>query len=191
MALAKTSTTSVPSRRPRPLGKTPVGKSSAPIGRAGDLVSPVKSGKAAAQSKSLEQSAENSVGYAFRDANIQRAIDTVRDGASYEFLPALARKLNLPSEQLIAALALPRSTVKRNQSLGKALSHESTDRMYRATRVYDCAVRIFEDQPAAVRWLQRSRAAFNGASALSLVDTTPGYELVLAELGRIEAGVVA
>ena len=104
---------------------------------------------------------------------------------------ALAKELDLPSEQLITALALPRSTVKRNQGLGKALSHETTDRMYRATRVFESAVRIFEDQPTAVRWLQRPRAAFHGASALSLVDTTPGYELVLAELGRIEAGVVA
>ena len=127
----------------------------------------------------------------FTPNDMQSAIATVRDGASYDYLPALARALDLPSEQLINALALPRSTVKRNQGLGKALSHESTDRMYRATRVFDSAVRIFEDQPAAVRWLQRPLAAFNGASALSLVDTTPGYELVLAELGRIEAGVVA
>ena len=127
----------------------------------------------------------------FSANDMQSAIATVRDGASYDYLPALAKELDLPSEQLISALALPRSTVKRNQGMGKALSHETTDRMYRATRVFESAVRIFEDQPAAVRWLQRPRAAFNGASALSLVDTTPGYELVLAELGRIEAGVVA
>lgn len=161
--------------------------SSSPLWRAGDVVGEKKDGANVDKSRS----AKDAVGYTFADATIQRAIDTVRDGASYEFLPTLARELNLPSEQLIAVLALPRSTVKRNQGLGKALSHESTDRMYRATRVFESAVRIFEDQPAAVRWLQRPRAAFNGASALSLVDTTPGYELVLAELGRIEAGVVA
>jgi putative toxin-antitoxin system antitoxin component (TIGR02293 family) len=137
------------------------------------------------------QPQSSTVGGIFGKYERQHAVAAIRSGASADFLPAFAKELNLPSEQLIAALALPRSTIKRNQGLGKALSHETTDRMYRATRVYESAVQIFEDQPAAVRWLQRPRAAFNGASALSLVDTTPGYELVLAELGRIEAGVVA
>jgi len=47
------------------------------------------------------------------------------------------------------------------------------------------------DDAAAVRWLQRAHPALGGVTALSLVDTTVGYERVLDELQRIANGVAA
>ena len=116
-------------------------------------------------------------------------VKQVRAGFSYTVLDALAKKLGVSQEQIIVLLNLPRSTIKRQQSEGRPLSAEHSDRLYRAQKLIDMSTETLGDPAEAVRWLQREHTALGGVTALSLVDTTAGYERVLDELERITHGV--
>lgn len=116
-------------------------------------------------------------------------VEKVRSGYKHTALDRLAKTLGISQEQVIALLKLPRSTIKRLQSEGKAFSVEHSDRMYRAQKLIDMSVATLDDYDEAVRWLQREHPSLGGVTALSLVDTTAGYERVLDELERIAHGV--
>ena len=113
----------------------------------------------------------------------------VRKGYKHTAIDALAKALSLSQEQVINQLNLPRSTIKRQQSEGRAFSPDHSDRMYRAQKLIDISTETFGDKADAVRWLLREHPALGGVSALSLVDTTAGYERVRDELERITHGV--
>ncbi len=117
--------------------------------------------------------------------NVQR----VRIGFKHTELEGLAKTLGVSQEQVIALLKLPRSTIKRQQSEGRLFSAEHSDRMYRALKLIDVSTDTLGDHDEAVRWLQREHPSLGGVTAMSLVDTTAGYERVLDELERIAHGV--
>jgi putative toxin-antitoxin system antitoxin component (TIGR02293 family) len=118
-------------------------------------------------------------------------VQQVRTGFKPTTLDALATSLGVGQEQAIALLNLPRSTIKRQQSEGRSFSPDISDRLYRARKLLDVSRETIGDDAAAVRWLQRAHPALGGVTALSLVDTTVGYERVLDELQRIANGVAA
>ena len=118
-------------------------------------------------------------------------VSQVREGYPHSMLDELASLLGVSQEQAIALLKLPRSTIKRNQSEGRPFSVEISDRLYRAQRLIEVSAETIGDRAAGIRWVQRPHAALGGATALSLVDTTAGYERVRDELERIANGVVA
>lgn len=123
-----------------------------------------------------------------------RALDSVsqvRNGYPHNTLAKFAELLSVSEEQAIVLLKLVRSTIKRHQSEGRPFSAEISDRLYRAHRLVEISSEMIGDRAAAIRWIQRSHPALGGVTALSLVDTTAGYERVRDELERIANGVVA
>lgn len=71
------------------------------------------------------------------------------------------------------------------------LSSSERDRMYRAEKVWQRAMDVFEDEEAVRTWVVQSNRSLGGEAPLALLDTEPGYELVLDTLGRIEHGIVS
>ena len=119
------------------------------------------------------------------------AVSQVRNGYPHNTLAKFAELLSVSEEQAIVLLKLVRSTIKRHQSEGRPFSAEISDRLYRAHRLVEISSEMIGDRVAAIRWIQRAHAALGGVTALSLVDTTAGYERVRDELERIANGVVA
>ena len=124
-------------------------------------------------------------------SRVADTVSQVRNGYPNNTLAKFAELLSVSEEQAIVLLKLVRSTIKRHQSEGRPFSAEISDRLYRAHRLFEISSETIGDRAAAIRWIQRSHAALGGVTALSLVDTTAGYERVRDELERIANGVAA
>lgn len=48
---------------------------------------------------------------------------------------------------------------------------------------------VFEDKEKLILWLKHPSKALGGRTPLSMLNSRPGTDLLLDELGRIEAGV--
>lgn len=113
----------------------------------------------------------------------------IREGYDYASITQLADAFNTTMEATISVLGLPRSTIKKKQMDAQPLSPAISDQIYRANRVFARCMDLFSEKEAANRWLQREQPSLDGATPLSLLDTTAGYEMVLDELDRINNGV--
>jgi putative toxin-antitoxin system antitoxin component (TIGR02293 family) len=118
-------------------------------------------------------------------------IERMRSGTPARTIPDIASTLGITQEKLLDLLDLPKSTVKGRISAGGMLSSTEQDRVYRAEKVLARAVQVLEDEDAARTWLSRANRSLGGEVPLALLDTEPGYELVLDTLGQIEYGVVS
>lgn len=118
-------------------------------------------------------------------------IAQMRTGTPARTIPRIASVLGVTQERLFDLLHLPKSTVKGRISAGGLLSATEQDRVYRAEKVLARAIEVLEDADAARAWLNRNNRSLGGEIPLALLDTEPGYELVLDTLGRIEYGVVS
>lgn len=118
-------------------------------------------------------------------------IARMRSGTPARTIPHIASTLGITQDKLFELLNLPKSTVKGRISANGMLSATEQDRVYRAGKVLARAVQVLEDEDAARTWLNRENRSLGGEIPLALLDTEPGYELVLDTLGQIEYGVVS
>lgn len=118
-------------------------------------------------------------------------IARMRSGTPARIIPRLASTLGISQDKLFELLDLPKSTVKGRISTNGMLSSTEQDRVYRAEKVLARAIQVLEDEQAALTWLNRENRSLGGEIPLALLDTEPGYELVLDTLGQIEYGVVS
>jgi putative toxin-antitoxin system antitoxin component (TIGR02293 family) len=118
-------------------------------------------------------------------------IARMRSGTPARTIPRIASTLGISQDKLFELLDLPKSTVKGRISANGMLSPTEQDRVYRVEKVLARAVQVLEDEDAARTWLKRENRSLGGEIPLALLDTEPGYELVLDTLRQIEYGVVS
>ncbi len=123
--------------------------------------------------------------------NVSDIIAGMRNGISAQIAPNVAQRLGLSQDKLFETLRLPKSTMKARLGKAQLLSPVEQDRMYRADRLWERALAVFEDEEACRTWIKRENRTLGGEAPLALLDTEAGYELVLDTLGRIEYGVVS
>lgn len=123
--------------------------------------------------------------------NVSDIIAGMRNGISAQIAPDVAQRLGLSQDKLFETLRLPKSTMKARLGKAQLLSPVEQDRMYRADRLWERALAVFEDEDACRAWIKRENRTLGGEAPLALLDTEAGYELVLDTLGRIEYGVVS
>ena len=115
----------------------------------------------------------------------------VRAGISFRHVVRFEKVSGLSRETIARFAAIPQRTLTRRQSEGKLQPGES-DRMLRASRIFDLAVDLFEGDVAAVRqWLQTPQAGLRGEVPLEFASTEVGAREVEKLIGRLEHGVVA
>jgi putative toxin-antitoxin system antitoxin component (TIGR02293 family) len=116
-------------------------------------------------------------------------ITALRNGAlTGTYIPDLARRLGVSTDFLVSSLRLPKSTIAKRIASNSPLAPAEQDRIYRAERAFARAREVFGDGNAQ-RWMAGPVRTLGGVSPLTLLDTQPGYEMVIATLGRIEYGV--
>ncbi len=115
----------------------------------------------------------------------------VRAGFPFSRLVSF-QKASLLSWGTIAHLvAIPQRTLTRRQTEGR-LTPEESDRVLRASRVFDLAVDLFEgDVSAARQWLQEPQPGLGGEVPLEFVSTEVGAREVENLIARLEHGVIA
>lgn len=118
-------------------------------------------------------------------------IDRMRRGTPAHVVPLIATRYGLSQDGFIRMLGLPKSTMKSRLAKNGELSSSERDRVYRAEKIWQRALEVFEDEGAVRTWVIQANRSLGGEAPLSLLDTEPGYELVLDTLERIEYGIVA
>jgi putative toxin-antitoxin system antitoxin component (TIGR02293 family) len=123
-----------------------------------------------------------------RAATYQAVIDKARSGLPYAALEAIAKRFDIPQEDLVRALHLPPRTLARRKK-ARRLSGAESDRLLRLARVAAQAEEVLGSQERAGAWLRGTVRALGGIRPLDLLDTDLGAQQVERILGRIEHGV--
>jgi putative toxin-antitoxin system antitoxin component (TIGR02293 family) len=115
----------------------------------------------------------------------------IRIGFPYSRLARFQKATQLPLERIARFVGIPQRTLTRRASEGK-LHPDESDRLLRASRVFELAVDLFEgDLPAARQWLETPQPALAGQVPLEFAATDVGAREVENLIGRLEHGIVA
>jgi putative toxin-antitoxin system antitoxin component (TIGR02293 family) len=118
-------------------------------------------------------------------------IEKIHAGLSYQSFEKLRKELGLSVQQLAEVVQIAPRTLTRRKSAGRFKPDES-DRILRASRVYDEALELFEGERGEARhWLTTPKAALSGRSPLDFSITEVGAREVENLIGRLERGVFA
>lgn len=113
----------------------------------------------------------------------------VRAGFPFKALAEFQKATDLPWSEVSRFVAIPQRTLTRRQSQGRLQADES-DRVLRASKVFDMAVALFEgDVAEARRWLHSPQPGLGGETPLDFASTEVGAREVENLIGRLEHGV--
>jgi putative toxin-antitoxin system antitoxin component (TIGR02293 family) len=130
-----------------------------------------------------------SLGFAAHDA--VQLVRLVREGFPFSRLARFQKATALSWENIARFVQIPQRTHNRRQSVGRLLPDES-DRVLRASTVFDMAVELFEgDADAATQWLQTPQRGLGGQIPLEFASTDVGAREVENLIGRLEHGIIA
>src|SRR4051812_10847462 len=118
-------------------------------------------------------------------------IDVTLKGLPGSALSSLAESLDVPMAIVVAQLDIPPRTAARRLKPRATLTAAESERALRLARVLARATEIFEGRASARRWLEAASIPLGGRRPLDLLATDVGAELVLGELGKIDAGFFA
>ena len=120
-----------------------------------------------------------------------RVAREVRAGFPFSRLARFQKATELPWETVGRFVGIPQRTMTRRQSEGR-LQPDESDRVWRASMVFDMAVDLFEGDVAAARqWLLAPQAGLGGEIPLEFASTDVGAREVENLIGRLEHGVFA
>jgi len=115
----------------------------------------------------------------------------VRKGFPYSRLARLQKATGMPWGQVARFVAISKRTLIRRQTQGRLRPDES-DRVLRASRIFEMAVGLFEgDADAARQWLQTPQRGLGNEVPLDLASTDVGAREVESLIVRLEHGVFA
>lgn len=119
----------------------------------------------------------------------ERLVEKVQAGFGFAQLVSLEAHSGLTRERISEFVAIPKRTLARRQASGRLTSEES-DRLLRASRVFEMAVDLFEgDLDEARQWLLTPNPALGGHTPLVFTSTEVGAREVENLIGRLEHGV--
>ena len=116
------------------------------------------------------------------------AVRITREGIAPEAVEELVKNGFKRSE--ISWIVAPRTLSHRRKNQER-LNSEETGRWLRAARVQALSVEVFGDPDKALRWLHKPRKMFDSLSAIELLQTEAGAQLVEDTLGQLDAGYFA
>lgn len=117
-------------------------------------------------------------------------VGQVRAGFRFSRLVKFQRSTALSWENIARFVRIPQRTLNRRQSEGRLMPEES-DRVLRASTVFDMAVELFEgDAVAATQWLQTPQRGLGGEIPLEFASTDVGAREVENLIVRLEHGVI-
>lgn len=120
-----------------------------------------------------------------------KTVHQIRAGFSYKVLARFQKTTKLPWTEISRFVAIPQRTLSRRQGRGR-LSPDESDRVLRASRIFDMAAELFEGDTAAARtWLETPQRGLGGETPLDFASTEVGAREVENLIGRLEHGVFA
>ncbi len=115
----------------------------------------------------------------------------VQEGFFFDHFAKFEKFSGLTREKLARFVAIPVRTMTRRQTTGR-LQPEESDRVLRASRIFEMAVELFEgDISAARQWLLTAQPGLGGEIPLEFSSTDVGAREVENLIGRLELGVIS
>ena len=114
-------------------------------------------------------------------------IELSRKGLSRAAVDLVAKKLSLSDRDMSRILNISERTFHR-YSLDTQLDTSSTERLLKLMLLYQHGEEVFSTLDDFKPWMKQSMRIFGDKSALDLLDTITGFELVDNVLSRIEFG---
>lgn len=120
-------------------------------------------------------------------------IARVRQGIAVAEAAGIMQTWSIPVGAFAALLGVSERKWSRARAGGPdgLLSPVASDRLLRASKVFDHARAVFDRDRDAVAWFSMPNHALSGETPLSLMDTDAGVHQVDDVLTRIEFGVYA
>lgn len=100
---------------------------------------------------------------------------------------ALAQRVGVPAEALLAVVGIPTRTAARRKA-GRYLKPDEADRVLRVARVVEESARVFGGYEKAAAWLRARHPLLGGAAPFELLGSDAGAKAVSDELVRIDHG---
>ena len=123
--------------------------------------------------------------------NTIQLVESIRRGLPYRAFERLQADMGVSSRELSDMVAISARTLARRKTEGR-LQPDESERLLRASRIYDCAVSLFEgDEAAALAWMRTPAAALGGRKPIEFARTEVGAREVEDLIGRLEHGVFA
>ncbi len=88
-------------------------------------------------------------------------------------------------------IVIPARTLKHRRSRRESLSADESDKLARLVRIYDHALRVFDNKEKVLYWLSEAKKRFDGRTPLQMLRTELGGRMVEEMLGQIEYGMFA
>ncbi|MGD0092106.1 MAG: antitoxin Xre/MbcA/ParS toxin-binding domain-containing protein [Planctomycetota bacterium] len=124
-----------------------------------------------------------------RSDDVIQIVRQVRAGFPFSRLARFQKFTQLPWEKLARFVSIPKRTLTRRQNQGRLQADES-DRVLRASAIFDMAVELFDGDVAGARqWLQTPQLGLGGEIPLELASTSVGAKEVENLIGCLEDGV--
>jgi putative toxin-antitoxin system antitoxin component (TIGR02293 family) len=86
-------------------------------------------------------------------------------------------------------VVIPARTLKHRRQRQEPLNLDESDRLARVARIYELAVKVYDDREDGRRWLMGQKQRFDGKTALAMLRTEAGEHAVQEFLIQIDAGM--
>jgi putative toxin-antitoxin system antitoxin component (TIGR02293 family) len=116
-------------------------------------------------------------------------LEAIESGVPVDTMTTFAAA-GIPLKDLYEVV-IPARTLKHRRTRREPLSIDESDKLARLARVFDHALKVFDDGDRARLWLNRPKKRFEGRTPLSMLRTEVGARLVDEMLGQIEFGMFA
>lgn len=121
--------------------------------------------------------------------NAVTTVRRIRKGLSFRSLVNLQKATDFSWKDICRLVSIPARTLSRRQREGK-LHPDESDRVLRASAIFNLTLRLFEgDVPGARKWLRTRQPALGGETPLEFASTQVGAREVENLIGRLEHGV--
>lgn len=121
--------------------------------------------------------------------NALQLADTIEQGLPYRAFERLQADMGVTHRELAGLVGISARTLARRKIEGR-LQPEESERLVRASRIFDDAVMLFEgDKVAALNWLRSPARALSGRQPIEFARSEVGAREVEDLIGRLEQGV--
>ena len=86
-------------------------------------------------------------------------------------------------------VVIPARTLKHRRQKQESLSLDESDRLARVARIYELAVKVYDNREDGRKWLCGKKRRFDGKTALELLRTEAGEHAVQEFLIQIDEGM--
>lgn len=112
----------------------------------------------------------------------------VEQGISLSALEKFSAHSGIAMKDLLEVV-IPLRTLKHRRQRKEPLNMDESDRLIRAARIFELALRVYGNREDALQWLTSSKARFDGRTAFSMLRTESGERAVEEFLVQIDEGM--